>query len=76
MVHAIFFLSAVAALGLGKPLEGTTDQPFYVAENPQYTIVDSTMDSLRFTLTKTLRRNTQGHVESMSSFVSLLRSGS
>jgi hypothetical protein len=42
---------------------------FYVPENPKYTIVDSTLDSLRFTLGKTLRRCDKGHLMGISSFV-------
>lgn len=43
--------------------------PFYVPENPRYTIVDSVQDSIRFTLDKTLRRDERGHLVSISSFV-------
>ncbi|MCZ6793966.1 MAG: hypothetical protein O7J95_10180 [Planctomycetota bacterium] len=42
---------------------------FYVPENPRYTVVDSAVDSLRFTLEKTLRRDARGHLASISSFV-------
>ncbi|HAK95353.1 MAG TPA: hypothetical protein DCM87_10205 [Planctomycetes bacterium] len=42
---------------------------FYVPENPRYTIVDSVVDSLRFTVDKTLRRCEKGHLASISSFV-------
>jgi len=42
---------------------------FHVPENPRYGIVESARDSLRFTLTKTLRRDEQGHLVSISSFV-------
>jgi hypothetical protein len=42
---------------------------FYVAENPRYTIVDSAIDSLRFTVEKTLRTDDKGHLVSISSFV-------
>lgn len=42
---------------------------FYVPENPEYTIVDSATDSIRFTLEKTLRRDGRGHLVSISSFV-------
>jgi len=45
------------------------ERPFYVPENPKYTIVDSVMDSIRFTLEKTLRRDERGHLVSSSSFV-------
>ncbi|MHB0960666.1 MAG: hypothetical protein ACYC0X_31970 [Pirellulaceae bacterium] len=69
MLSPFLFLSFVAVPGWGELPEDTTDRPFYVAENPTYTIVDSALDSLRFTLTKTLRVNDQGHLESISSFV-------
>jgi hypothetical protein len=47
------------------------DRPFYVPENPKYTITDSVLDSIRFTLEKTLRRDERGHLVSVSSFVDL-----
>lgn len=67
-LHAIcgFFLTSTV---LGAALETNSTPAFYVPENPNYTILDSTLDSLRFTLTKTLRTNAQGHLESISSFV-------
>jgi hypothetical protein len=40
-----------------------------VPENPQYTITASVLDSLRFTLGKTLRRDERGRLVSISSFV-------
>jgi hypothetical protein len=43
--------------------------PFYVAENPEYTIVDSSLDSIRFTLNKTVKSNAKGHLVSISSFI-------
>ena len=49
--------------------EGLGPRAFYVPENPQYTIVDSVQDSVRFTLTKTLQRDSRGHLVSLSSFV-------
>jgi hypothetical protein len=42
---------------------------FYVPADPAYTIVDSATDSLRFTLTRTLRSDAAGHLVSKSSFV-------
>jgi hypothetical protein len=42
---------------------------FYRSENSNYTIVDSVLDSLRFTITKTLIRNSNGNLESISTFV-------
>ena len=45
------------------------DRPFYVPENPEYTITDSVADSIRFTLEKTVRPDRHGHLVSISSFV-------
>ena len=42
---------------------------FYLPENPDYTIVASALDSVRFTLTRTLRADERGHLVSVSSFV-------
>ena len=44
-------------------------EAFYLPENPGYTIAASTLDSLRFTLTKTLRADDKGHLVAISSFV-------
>ncbi len=49
--------------------EAMKKRPFYVAENAKYTIVDSVVDSIRFTLDKTLTRDKKGHLASTSSFV-------
>ncbi|MGM0487230.1 MAG: hypothetical protein ACQESR_10760 [Planctomycetota bacterium] len=38
-------------------------------ENPDYTIMESSLDSLRFTIDQTLRRTCHGHLASISSFV-------
>lgn len=42
---------------------------FYLPENPDYTILDSSLDSLRFTINKTLQEDAAGHLVSISSFV-------
>jgi hypothetical protein len=42
---------------------------FYVPADPKYSIVDSLLDSQRFTLTKTLQCDNKGHLVSISSFV-------
>ncbi|MBI4662276.1 MAG: hypothetical protein HY735_25940 [Verrucomicrobia bacterium] len=42
---------------------------FYVPENARYTVIDSTLDSIRFTLDKTLRHDDKGHLVSKSSFL-------
>jgi hypothetical protein len=47
---------------------GPTETRFYVAARADYTIVDSVMDSLRFTLGRTLRTDAQGGLVSISSF--------
>jgi len=44
-------------------------RPFYVPANPNYTLVDSVADSLRFTLTKTLQPDADGHLVPTSGFV-------
>jgi hypothetical protein len=58
-------VAAQAAAAADAPSSRT----FYLPENPRYTIVDSTLDSIRFTLTKTLRPDARGHLVSISSFV-------
>jgi len=64
-------LSCIYLLGTTAALSGQTVEHgrFYVPENPQYTIVDSVLDSLRFTLNKTVRRGEHGRLVSRSSFV-------
>ncbi len=53
-----------------KPeVSGPASGDFYLPENPSYTIVDSMLDSIRFTLTKTLAKDEKGHLVSISSFV-------
>ncbi len=61
----VIFLAALA----GQPEGDLHSRPFYVPENPRYTIVDSAMDSIRFTLEKTLRPDERGHLASASTFV-------
>lgn len=51
------------------PEASTTNRPFYLPENPAYTIVNSVNDSLRFTLDRTLLTGACGHLVSASSFV-------
>ena len=46
-----------------------SQRAFYLPENPDYTIVQSALDSVRFTLGKTLRPDDQGGLMSISSFV-------
>ncbi len=71
-VQKLCFIAAFFLLTAALPvsLEGTlSSRPFYVPENPKYTITDSALDSIRFTLEKTLRRDERGHLVSISSFV-------
>lgn len=63
---AIFLLGV---LGNGLAADVTPVATFYVPANPKYTVVDSVLDSVRFTLTKTLQRNADGHLVATSSFV-------
>ncbi len=65
-------LMGVGWLAAARAASGTDAAPageFYLPENPRYTIVDSVLDSLRFTLDKTLARGDCGHLVSISSFV-------
>jgi hypothetical protein len=54
---------------IGAPEEAVPDRGFYLPADPKYTLVDSAQDSVRFTLTKTLQRDSRGHLVSLSSFV-------
>lgn len=47
----------------------TPPRTFYVPENRRYTIVSSAVDSVRFTLNKSLRADAHGHLVAISSFV-------
>lgn len=62
------------AVSAGAGVGGGSKRPlgqgaFYVPADREYTIVDSAVDSIRFTLSKTLRRDKRGHLASISSFV-------
>jgi len=59
----------LSAAFLGSAETDLRSRSFYVPENPKYTITDSALDSIRFTLEKTLRRDERGHLVSISSFV-------
>ena len=61
-----FLLGALPAIPAAS---SSRARPFYVPENPRYTVVDSTLDSLRFTLGKTLKTNEHQHLVAISSFV-------
>ena len=62
---AVFLLALASrcpAADPGKPV-------FYLPENGDYTITTSALDSVRFTLTKTLKPDERGHLVSIYSFV-------
>ena len=62
----LFFLS----VGFSRGVQcGASDPPFYLAADPAYTIVDSVLDSLRFTLNRTLTTCDRGHIVSKASFL-------
>jgi hypothetical protein len=64
-----FIIAALLwAVNISAPA-AAAERAFYVPENPRYTIVSSVVDSLRFTLNKTLKPDAQGHLVSISSFV-------
>ena len=68
------FELGVIVLLLSRPFlgPGETDsrgRSFYVPENPSYPITTSVLDSIRFTLEKTLQSDKSGHLVSISSFV-------
>ena len=46
-----------------------SSRDLYVPADPKYSIVDSVLDSQRFTLTRTLQCDEKGHLVSVSSFV-------
>jgi len=66
-VRGAVMVWVVPAVGGAAP--DASESVFYLPENSRYTIVDSALDSVRFTLTKTLRRDARGHLVSISSFV-------
>ena len=62
-------LVILSAMLVGQSENDFCNRPFYLPENPKYTIVDSVADSLRFTVEKTLQPDERGHLASISSFV-------
>ena len=62
----LLILTATLAV---QPGDAPRHPRFYVPENPKFTITDSALDSVRFTLERTLRRDERGHLMSISSFV-------
>jgi hypothetical protein len=62
-------LSWLACSGHAQSSPPPVTNAFYLAENPNYTVVESARDSVRFTLEKTLQRDGRGQLVSISSFV-------
>lgn len=69
--RALVILLGVGASVVPAGVDGSSPVPsaFYVAEDPAYTIVQSALDSVRFTLERTVRPDARGHLVSISSFV-------
>ena len=68
MVNPQILLAAILVWVPGSVL-ALRDQGSYLSGNPQYTLVDSALDSIHFTVEKTLKRDPHGHLVSVSSFV-------
>jgi hypothetical protein len=66
-VLGLWLAPILAGFAQTEPTSSTN--AFYRAENTHYTIVDSALDSVRFTLTKTLQAGPCAHLVSISSFV-------
>ena len=69
MLRSLPLILICLALAEGSMAEDKSGPAFYLPANAQYTIVDSALDSVRFTLDKTVRRDDRGHLVSISSFV-------
>jgi hypothetical protein len=70
MMTQIACVSLLITALVSEPSPANADgRTFYLAENPPYTITASVLDSLRFTLGKTLRQDDRGRLISTSSFV-------
>jgi len=66
----LFLACSLCARALASAVaQGPGPEAFYVPANPKYTVVESALDSVRFTLTKTLQRDARGNLVSISSFV-------
>lgn len=65
LLAGLAVVTAHAAFAANAP----GNRPFYLPENPAYTVVDSVRDSLRFTVGRTLEAGKCGHLVSRSSFV-------
>ena len=61
----------LAAILIGVPASGLAScgQGSHLPGNPRYTLADSALDSIQFTVGKTLKRDLHGHLVSVSSFV-------
>jgi hypothetical protein len=68
MLFQVLLLLSVIHARAGET-QDLRSRPFYVPADPAYSIVDSVRDSLRFTLEKTLKPDSKGHLVSISSFV-------
>src|SRR5262245_55210487 len=63
---------AACSISLGAQVSNSPAElacTFYVAADPKYSVMDSIMDSARFTMTRTLQCDSNGHLVSISSFV-------
>ncbi len=69
MIGPRTLLAALFLWALPLPIAPSTQDLFYVPENPRYTISDSALDSLRFTVDRTLRPDEHHHLVSISTFV-------
>ena len=65
--RALLLLLGGVAASAAAPV--SNPPAFYLPANPQYTILDSARDSIRFTLTRTLKPDERKHLVSISSFV-------
>jgi hypothetical protein len=68
-LSSLRLLCAVLAACGGLFAAELSQRPFYRPENPGYPIVGSAIDSIEFTLTRTVRPDERGHLVSISSFV-------
>ena len=64
----LVFRGLIAAAQI-DPAEASATNSFYIPGTPTYSIFDSALDSVQFTLNKTLQGDPQGHLVSISSFV-------
>ncbi len=69
MIRSLTCWCAVVGCSVSGWAAETEAPAFYVAENPAFTITDSAIASVRFTLGKTVRTDDRGHLVSVSSFV-------